>query len=52
MIESEINKHEELGQMSEKEKETMRHNLQKSISDMQEQMNEKDLQIKEVEREM
>lgn len=35
MIESEINKHEELGQMSEKEKETMRTNLQKNIHDMQ-----------------
>jgi chromosome segregation ATPase len=52
MIEAEINKHEELGQMSEKEKETMRQNLQKNITDMQDQMNEKDSQIKEVEREM
>lgn len=52
MIETEINKHEELGQMSEKEKETLRQNLKKGMSDMQDQMNEKDLQIKEVEREM
>ena len=52
MIESEINKHEELGKMSEKEKETMRQNLKKNIDDMNSQMNDKDLQIKEVERQM
>jgi hypothetical protein len=34
MIESEINKHEELGHMSEQEKETMRQNLHKSIAEM------------------
>ena len=50
MIEAEINKHEELGKMSEKEKEVMRQNLKKNIDEMHDQMNDKDMQIKEVER--
>lgn len=52
MIEAEINKHEELGKMSEKEKEVMRQNLKKNIDEMHDQMNDKDMQIKEVERQM
>jgi hypothetical protein len=42
MIESEIKKHEELGQMSEKEKEVMRNNLRTQIDDMSSTMQEKD----------
>jgi hypothetical protein len=36
-IESEIKKHEQLGEMTEKEKETMRQNLQHEIEEMKEQ---------------
>jgi hypothetical protein len=42
MIESEIKKHEQLGQMSEKEKEQMKMNLNKNIDDMAMQTGEKD----------
>ncbi len=52
MIESEINKHEELGQMSEMQKEVMRTELKTKIQENAEQMNEKDMQIKEVERQL
>lgn len=34
MIEAEINKHEELGKLSEKEKQEMRSNLKKNIAEM------------------
>lgn len=51
-IESEIKKHEELGEMTEKEKETMRHNLQKEIEEMKEQQAAKEAQIGEIEGHM
>lgn len=41
MIESEIQKHEELGKMSEQEKETMRRKLEESLDEMKAQMDEK-----------
>lgn len=41
-IESEIRKHEELGEMTEKEKVNMRKKLQGEIEDMQHQMAEKE----------
>lgn len=52
MIESEIKRHEELGQMSEQEKVVMKNNLHKQIDDMGAQMKERDSQIKEVERQL
>ena len=41
-IEAEIRKHEELGQMTEKEKENMRTNLKNEIEETQKQCDEKD----------
>ena len=41
-IEHEIRKHEELGEMTEKEKEAMRINLRQEIEGMNNQMNEKE----------
>ena len=44
-IEFEIRKHEELGEMTQKEKEKMRQNLNNDIEDMKAQMNDKEGQI-------
>ena len=41
-IEQEIRKHEELGEMTEKEKEAMRLNLKQEIESMNHQMTEKE----------
>ena len=41
-IEFEIRKHEQLGEMTEKEKEAMRQNLKQEIDGMQNQMGEKE----------
>ena len=51
-IEAEIRKHEELGEMTEKEKLNMRTKLQQEIEEMKEQMAEKESQIKGVENQM
>lgn len=51
-IEAEIRKHEELGEMTEKEKVNMRKKLQNEIEEMKQQMNIKESQIKEVENQM
>ena len=51
-IESEIRKHEELGEMTEKEKENMRNNLNSQIEETKTQMGEKEGQIKEIEAQM
>ncbi len=51
-IEAEIRKHEELGEMTEKEKLNMRTKLQLEIEEMKEQMAEKESQIKGVENQM
>mmetsp|Transcript_16167 Transcript_16167/g.27353 ORF Transcript_16167/g.27353 Transcript_16167/m.27353 type:complete len:253 (+) Transcript_16167:730-1488(+) len=51
-IESEIKRHEEIGQLTEKEKEVVRQNLRKMIDEMDSQMAEKDNQIKNIENQM
>ena len=51
-IEFEIRKHEELGEMTEKEKQKMRADLGKEIDEMGAQMNEKEQQIRSVEEQM
>jgi hypothetical protein len=48
-IEAEIRKHEELGEMTEKEKEVMRTNLKNDIDDMQRQIDERGSQISDIE---
>ncbi len=51
-IESEIRKHEELGEMTEKEKENMRKNLNNQIDDTKNQMLAKESQITDIENQM
>ena len=48
-IEAEIKRHEELGEMNDKEKEVVRQKLRKQIEDNDTQMKEKDNQIKNIE---
>lgn len=48
-IEAEIRKHEELGEMTEKEKINMRKNLNNDIEDIKNQTVAKESQIKEIE---
>lgn len=45
-------KHEELGEMTEKDKENMRSNLKQEVEELQEQINTKEDQIKEIENQM
>ena len=51
-IESEIQRHEELGAMTDKEKEVVRKKLSLQIEEMDAQMKEKDNQIKNIEQQM
>jgi hypothetical protein len=51
-IEAEIQRHEELGDMTEKEKEVVRQKLKVQMEDMDAQMKEKDNQIKNIEQQM
>ena len=51
-IEAEIQRHEELGDMTDKEKEVVRQKLSQQIDEMDNQMKEKDLQIKNIEQQM
>ena len=51
-IESEIKKHEELGEMTEKEKDNMRRNLNGQIDDTKHQMREKEAQITQIDAQM
>lgn len=51
-IEAEIQRHEELGAMSDKEKEVVRQKLKQQIEEMDTQMKEKDNQIKNIEQQM
>lgn len=51
-IESEIQRHEELGAMTDKEKEVVRQKLSLQIEEMDAQMKEKDNQIKNIEQQM
>lgn len=51
-IEAEIRRHEELGDMTEKEKEVVRHKLQMNIAESDEQMSQVDNQIKLCEDQM
>ena len=51
-IESEIQRHEELGEMTEKEKGQCRDRLKKEIEESQAQMAEKETQIKNIEHQM
>ena len=48
-IEAEIQRHEELGDMTEKEKEVVRQKIKVQIEEMDAQMKEKDNQIKNIE---
>ena len=51
-IEAEIQRHEELGAMTDKEKEVVRQRLSQQIDEMDAQMKEKDNQIKNIEQQM
>jgi len=51
-IEAEIQRHEELGDMTEKEKEVVRQKIKVQIEEMDAQMKEKDNQIKNIEQQM
>jgi len=51
-IEAEIKRHEELGEMNDKEKEVVRQKLKKQIEENDTQMKEKDNQIKNIEQQM
>jgi vacuolar-type H+-ATPase subunit I/STV1 len=51
-IEAEIQRHEELGDMTDKEKEVVRQKISQQIDEMDNQMKEKDLQIKNIEQQM
>eukprot|EP00347_Sterkiella_histriomuscorum_P022526 403338159 len=51
-IESEIRRHEELGEMTEKEKLNMRKNLNNEIDDIRQQTNIKESQIQDIEGQM
>lgn len=51
-IEQEIQRHEELGEMTEKEKEVVRQKLAKEIEEKDAQMKDKDNQIKNIENQM
>jgi len=51
-IESEIKRHEELGDMTEKEKEQVRQQQKKQLEEVEAQMKEKDNQIKSIENQM
>ena len=51
-IEAEIQRHEDLGAMSDKEKEVVRQKLKVQIEDMDAQAKEKDNQIKNIEQQM
>ena len=51
-IETEIRKHEELGEMTEKEKENLRRGLNLQIEDTKGQMDNKEGQIREIEQQM
>lgn len=51
-IEAEIKRHEELGQMTEKEKESVRQKLQGQIEESDKQIVEKDQQIQTIENQM
>ena len=51
-IEAEIKRHEELGEMTEKEKDQMRQQQKKQLMELEDQMKEKDNQIKTIENQM